>query len=129
MADVGQGSTITLVGLGDFDAVSMTKPGRSITSHDVTKLSDTEAKSLPGRLVKNAMLKCRGHVGDGVEPTVGWEGTAILTLPIPAGMTTARSYTFTGFVSNVGDVQIDNDGVMFYDFDFTVNTADQTDES
>lgn len=128
-ADVGQGATLELVGVGTFDATSITNPEVSVTSHDVTKLSDTERKSIPGRVKANGVLKARAFVGDGNEPTLGWEGDGVVTLPTPAGMTTPRSYTFGGFVSRIGEIQIEADGVMSYEFDFTVNSRVQTDEA
>lgn len=128
-ADVGQGTTLELVGVGTFDVVSITVPEVSVTEHDVTKLSDTERKKLAGRIKANGNLKARAFVGDGNEPTLGWEGDAVVTLPTPSGMTTPRSYTLGGFVSRIGEVQVDADGVLSYEFDFAVNSRVQTDEA
>jgi len=128
-ADVGQGTTIELTGIGTFDAISLDVPELSITPHDVTKLSDTVKQSLPGRTTTIGMVKARGFVGDVETPTQGWEGTAVVTLPIPDGMTSARVYTYTGFVSRVGGFTVENDGVMSFDFDFTCNAVVVTDEA
>lgn len=128
-ADVGQGTTIELVGIGLFEAESLTLPEASITPHDVTKLTDTERQYIPGRIKANGNVKARAFVGDGSEPTLGWEGDCVVTLPIPDGMTTPRTLTFGGFVSRIGETSVDKDGVMSYEFDFTVNSRVQTDEA
>ncbi len=128
-ADVGQGTTLELTGVGSSDVTGVTIPERSITAHDVTKLSDTERTFIAGRVKANGTIRARAFVGDGNEPTLAWTGTAVVTLPTPEGMTTPRVLTFTGFVSRIGETQADPDGVLSYEFEFTVNTRVQTDEA
>lgn len=128
-ADVGQGTTLELSGVGSFEVTGVTIPERSITAHDVTKLSDTERTFIAGRVTANGSIRARCYLGDGNEPTLGWDGTAVVTLPTPEGMTTPRVLTYTGFVSRIGETQADPDGVLSYEFEFTVNTRVQTDEA
>ena len=129
-ADVGQGSTTELVGVGLVEVESLDIPEQAITAHDTTVVSDTEQQFTPGRLKKNGMVKGKVFVGDeGTMPEIGWPGDILVTLPTPAGMTTPRSYTYGGFVSRVGGVTIQADGVLAYDFDFTVNSAVMSSES
>lgn len=128
-ADVGQGTTFELVGIGTFDVASITIPEQSITAHDATVLTDTERQNVPGRVKANGVIKARVFVGNGSEPTLSWEGDAVVTLPTPAGMTTPRTLTFGGFVSRIGEVTVDSDGLLSYEFDFTVNSREQDDES
>jgi len=128
-ADVGQGTTLELDGVGAFEVTGVTIPEVSITAHDVTKLSDTERKFIPGRVKANGTIRARAFVGDGVEPTLGWSGDAVVTLPIPSGMTSARVLTYAGFVSRIGDVAVDPDGVLAYEFEFTVNARVVTPEA
>jgi len=121
-ADVGQGTTLELVGLGTFNVSGLTIPEVAITAHDVTRLSDTERRFIPGRVKANGTIRARGYVGEDLEPTVGWAGEALVTLPVGVGMTSPRSYRYAGFVSRVGEVTADPDGVLSYEFEFTVNT-------
>lgn len=125
-ADVGQGSQIELVGLGVFDVVSIEVPAESLTMHDVTKLSSTVRQQEPGRVLSIETLKCRGFVGQMTKPERGWQGTAVVTLPTPAGMTTPTIITYTGTVSRVGGFTLEADQTMSFDFDFVPNSVLET---
>ncbi len=122
MADVGQSATIELVGLGALEPTAIKIPDRSVSALDITKLSDTEKQSLPGRIVDGGAVEGSLFVDDGETPTVGWQGVATVTYPIPSGMTSPRIDSYTGFIQKVGGHDIAPDGVMSYTVTFVVNS-------
>jgi len=126
MADVGQGATIVLDGLGTLEATAIKVPDHAITAHDTTKLSDTVKQSAPGRVQDLGRLEGDLFVDDGTVPTIGWEGTATVTYPTPAGMTTPRVDVYTGFIDKVGGHTIEPDGLMRYSVSFVCNAVSHT---